>query len=154
MTDPDRLTLDGTAVALGDAALLLTGPSGSGKSDLALRLIDSGALLIADDRVELVIVAGRLCAQAPGDMPPILHGLIEARGVGIMPVPTADGAVPLQWFVELVQGSEVERLPAAEQRVLLGHPVPLLRLAAFEASTVAKLRLAAACGPGLLMGRE
>ncbi len=144
---------EGTAVALGDNALLLTGKSGSGKSDLALRLIDSGARLIADDRVELILRDGRVHCRAPRDMPANLNGRIEARGVGIIPVPVVEGPVPLQWCVELVPGGPIERLPAAETRRLLGIDVPLLRLDPFEASAVAKLRLAAACGPGLIMGR-
>ena len=150
----DILAIDGTAVAIGDVALLLTGRSGSGKSDLALRLIDGGARLIADDRVEIVIIGDRLCCRAPGAMPPELRGRIEARGIGILPVPFVEGAIPLQWAVELVPPEAVERLPAAENRSFLGHAVPVLRLAAFEASTVTKLRLAATCGPGLIMGRE
>src|SRR3569832_379963 len=91
--DSRSLATDGTAVALGERALLLTGESGSGKSDLALRLIDAGALLIADDRVELVVRAARLHCRAPRDMPPALKGRIEARGVGIVKVPAAEGAV-------------------------------------------------------------
>ena len=154
MSGDDILAISGTAVAIGDKAVLLVGPSGSGKSDLALRLIDGGAQLIADDRAELVIEAGRLCCQAPRDMPPALLGFIEARGVGILPVAVASGAVPLQWLVELVPPDRVERLPAAETRSFLGHLVPVLRLSAFEASTPAKLRLAVASGPGLIMGRE
>jgi HPr kinase/phosphorylase len=154
MSGPDHLAIDGTAIAIGDAAILLTGPSSSGKSDLALRLIDGGARLIADDRVELVVEVGRLCCRAPHDMPAELAGRIEARGVGILPVPSVEGAIPLQWLVELVAYSTIERLPAAETRDFLGHAVPVLHMAAFEASTVAKLRLAAACGPGLIMGRE
>jgi HPr kinase/phosphorylase len=153
MADSHSLAMDGTAVALDGAALLLTGKSASGKSDLALRLIDAGAKLIADDRVELVLVAGVLHCRAPSDMPPNLRGRIEARGVGILPVPVADEPVPLKWCVELVRGP-VERLPAAESRRLLGLDIPLLRLDPFESSAVAKLRLAAACGPGLIMGRE
>jgi HPr kinase/phosphorylase len=155
----DILAIAGTAVAIGDTAVLLTGPSGSGKSDLALRLIDGGAQLIADDRVELLVEAGRLCCQAPHDMPPALLGFIEARGVGILPASHIAGPLPLQWLVELVPPGldppgQVERLPAAETRDFLGHGVPVLRLSAFEASTASKLRLAAACGPGLIMGRE
>jgi serine kinase of HPr protein (carbohydrate metabolism regulator) len=154
MSGPDSLAIDGTAIAIGDVALLLSGPSGSGKSDLALRLIDGGARLIADDRVELVVDSGKLCCRAPRSMPVGLRGRIEARGVGIVPAPVVSAAVPLQWFVELVRSEAVERLPIAETRSFLGHAVPVLRLAAFEASTPAKLRLAAACGPGLIMGRE
>jgi serine kinase of HPr protein (carbohydrate metabolism regulator) len=152
--DPQSLVTDGTAVALGSSALLLTGKSGSGKSDLALRLIDAGARLIADDRVELTVRDDRLHCRAPHDMPASLKGRIEARGVGIIPVPVAEGLVPLQWCVELVPGRPIERMPAAESRRFLGIDVPMLLLDPFEASAVAKLRLAAACGPGLIIGRE
>jgi serine kinase of HPr protein (carbohydrate metabolism regulator) len=151
--DSRSAIVDGTAVALNGGALLLTGRSGSGKSDLALRLIDAGAQLIADDRVELVAQEARLLCRAPSDMPPALIGRIEARGVGIIPVPVARDAVPLHWYIELVSGA-VERLPAAESRRFLGIDVPLLRLDPFQASAAAKLRLAAAAGPGLIMGRE
>jgi len=96
----------------------------------------------------------RLQCRAPGDMPPALKGRIEARGVGIIPVPAVEGPIPLHWCVELVPAGAVERLPAAENRRLLGQDVPLLRLDPFEASVVAKLRLAVACGAGLIMGRE
>jgi serine kinase of HPr protein (carbohydrate metabolism regulator) len=154
MSASEILAVDGTAVAIGNAALLLTGPSGSGKSDLALRLIDGGARLVADDRVELLIEADRLCCRAPSGTPTNLLGRIEVRGLGIVPAPRTTGATPLQWLVELVPAGEVERMPAAESRSFLGHAVPVLRLAAFEASTAVKLRLAAACGPGLIMGRE
>jgi HPr kinase/phosphorylase len=150
----ESLAIHGTAIAIGNAALLLTGPSGSGKSDLALRMIDGGARLVADDRVELVIEDGRLCCRAPSGMPAGLMGRIEVRGVGIVPAPRTTGATPLQWLVELVPPDTVERMPASETRSYLGHAVPVLRLAAFEASTAVKLRLAAACGPGLIMGRE
>jgi len=152
--DSQSVAVEGTAVALGNGALLLIGQSGDGKSDLALRLIDAGARLVADDRVELFVRDARLHCRAPRDMPPALNGRIEARGIGIVPVPVAEDSVPLQWCVALVPGGPVERLPAAESRRFLGIDVPFIRLDPFEASAVAKLRLAAACGPGLIMGRE
>jgi len=152
--DSQSLAIEGTAVALTNGALLLMGQSGSGKSDLALRLIDAGAQLVADDRVELIVRDARLHCRAPRDMPPALKGRIEARGIGIIPVPVAEGPVLLQWCVALIPGGPVERMPAAESRRFLGIDVPLIRLDPFEASAVAKLRLAAACGPGLIMGRE
>jgi serine kinase of HPr protein (carbohydrate metabolism regulator) len=161
--DPSQSTaqatvLHGTAVAVGGCAILLIGPSGSGKSDLALRLIDGGARLIADDRVELIRVDAEVFCRAPGSIPEKLRGRIEARGVGILPVPTAKGDILLGWCVELVRPGAspdtVERLPNAEHKTLLGLEIPLLRLFAFEASAPAKLRLAVAGGPGLIMGRE
>src|SRR4051812_37952187 len=102
------LAIDGTAVAIGEVAVLLTGASGSGKSDLALRLIDGGAKLIADDRIELVVASGRLCCRAPATMPAELAGRIEARGVGIIPAPQTPGPLPLEWLVELVPQGKVE----------------------------------------------
>lgn len=149
-----RQVIDGTAVAIDDAALLLLGPSGAGKSDLALRLIDAGARLICDDRVEVTADDAGVWATPPADLPPNLRGRIEVRGLGIAPVAFTTVAVRLHWAVELVAAAAIERLPAAESRRILGYDVPLLRLDPFAASAAAKLRLAVRCGPGLIMGRE
>lgn len=149
-----RQWIEGTAVAIEDAAILLLGPSGSGKSDLALRLIDDGAKLICDDRVELTADEAGVWAAAPADLPPSLRGRLEARGLGIVPVPFTSVALRLHWVIELVAAAAVERLPMAEFRRILGCDVPLLRLDPFAASAPAKLRLAVRCGPGLIMGRE
>lgn len=132
------VTIHGTCVLVSGIGVLLRGPSGSGKSDLALRMIDGGALLIADDQVELRMDQGRLMATAPA----ALAGLLEARGVGIMPVSTAAEA-EVGLMVDLVPRDRVERLPEPETATLLGRPVPRLTLCAFDASTPAKLRLAA-----------
>lgn len=132
------VTIHGTCVLVSGIGVLLRGASGSGKSDLALRLIDGGARLIADDRVELRMEQGRLMATAPA----ALAGLLEVRGVGIMPVPTAaDAEVGL--VVDLVTRDKVERLPDCETTPLLDKAVPRLALCPFDASTPAKLRLAA-----------
>jgi serine kinase of HPr protein (carbohydrate metabolism regulator) len=127
-----------TCVAIDRVGVLLRGPSGSGKSDLALRLIDGGAALVADDRVVLNVEAGRLVARAPN----AIAGLIEARGLGPLAV-RATASVPVGLIVDLVAGREVERYPEPEFHTLLGVRLPLVRLDPFEASAPAKVRLAA-----------
>ena len=113
--------------------VLLLGPSGSGKSDLALRLLDHGFSLVADDRVLLWISGGRLFGRAPET----LAGLVEARGVGILKAPV-HAFTPVSLAVECVEGP-VERLPDGETVTFLDRALPLLRLVAREASAPAKL---------------
>lgn len=137
----DPLTVHATCVVLDGRGVLLRGPPGSGKSDLALRLIDRGALLLADDRV----VLSRAGRQVVARCPPAIAGRIEVRGIGLCRVAAAESA-PLAMVVNLVgSGSEearIERLPDREQCAYLGVLLPLVRLAAFEASAAAKLRAA------------
>ncbi|MDA8232912.1 MAG: HPr kinase/phosphatase C-terminal domain-containing protein [Magnetospirillum sp.] len=132
------LLVHGTTVDIQGNGVLVRGPSGSGKSDLALRLIDSGATLVADDQTELFREGGSLSARAPAT----LAGLIEVRGVGIVRLPHRASA-PVALVVDLVPADAVERLPMPANVRCLGVDVPLLRIAAFEVSTVAKVRLAA-----------
>ena len=127
-----------TVVAIDGVGVMLRGESGGGKSDLALRLVDCGALLVADDRCDLRLEGGRVIAEAPRS----LAGLLEVRGVGVLPVPATPRA-PLALVVDLVPADRIERLPPAATCALLGTEVPLLSLAAFESSTAAKVRLAA-----------
>lgn len=128
----------GTCVDIGGAGVILSGPSGSGKSDLALRLIDAGARLVADDQIELRIVRDRLVASPPAS----IAGLLEVRGIGIVRVEHATD-VWVRLLVELVQPALIERMPEPGQhRRLAGISVPTVALAAFEASAVAKVRLA------------
>lgn len=129
--------IHGTCVAVDGAGVLLCGPSGSGKSDLALRLIDGGAFLVADDLTRLVREGGGLVALAPER----LAGRIEARGLGIVAAPHIRRA-SLALIVDLVAPGAVERLPEALTQDHLGLSVPLIRLNAFEASAPAKVRLA------------
>lgn len=131
------IRVHGTSVALGGDGVLLQGPSGSGKSDLALRLIDGGARLVADDQTEISCLGGELQLSAPAT----IEGLLEVRGVGILRVPTV-AAAPLRLVVELVAAERVERLPEPRLCTFLGVSVPLLALTPFEASAPAKLRLA------------
>ena len=127
----------GTCVAINGIGVLLTGPPGSGKSDLALRLIDQGGRLVADDRTEIVARGGRLVASAP----PAMAGILEVRGLGLLRV-ECQAEAPLGLVVEMVSAGHVERLPEAESRVLLGRPLPLIRLDPVPASAAAKVRLA------------
>ena len=123
-------------------AVLLRGPSGTGKSDLALRLIEAGGRLVADDQTRLTRSGRGLIATAPA----ALANLMEVRGVGIMKL--ARGQVlaraPLSLLVDLVTADRVERLPDPARETLLGIDVSVLALAPFEASAAAKLRLALA----------
>jgi HPr kinase/phosphorylase len=138
MTGPDLpATIHGTVVALAGQGVLLRGASGAGKSDLALRLIDGGAQLVADDRVVLTAESGRLWAAPP----PALAGMIEARGVGLLMLPYLTTA-PLCLVVDLVAPEAVERLPEPATVLLDGHALRHLALAPFDASTPAKIRFA------------
>jgi serine kinase of HPr protein (carbohydrate metabolism regulator) len=129
--------IHGTAVALGQAGILLRGPSGSGKSDLALRLVDSGAALIADDQVELSRENGEIVMRAP----PTIVGMMEARGIGILRLPRLASA-GLRLVVDLANPGQIERLPERRFAEILGLSIPLIALAPFEASAGAKLRWA------------
>jgi len=137
----ETLLVHATAVALGEAGVLLTGPAGSGKSDLALRLVDGGALLVADDQVMLRGDARRLIARFPDGAPAALRGALEVRGLGVMRVAWTP-AVPLALVVALRPGPPAERLPGPESADYLGIAVPLVRLDPFTASAAAQVRLA------------
>jgi serine kinase of HPr protein (carbohydrate metabolism regulator) len=130
-------TIWGTSVAIDGLGVLIRGPSGSGKSDLALRLIDAGALLISDDQTELSREGNRLVARAPDT----IRGRLEVRGIGIVSVPNARRA-PLVLVVDLVPSEQVSRMPNPGGWRQDGVEVPLIVLTPFEASAVAKLRLA------------
>lgn len=139
----NNIRVHATCVALLDvdgvwSGVLLRGPSGVGKSDLALRLIDEGARLVTDDQAELRPVGDTLLACAPET----IAGKIEARGIGIVELPHMD-AVPLRLVCDLVAPGEdwVARLPDPGVVRLAGIELPLIVLAPFEASAPAKLRL-------------
>ena len=131
------MLVHGTCVALGRSGVLIRGPSGSGKSDLALRLIDEGASLVSDDQVALAPVGGRLTASAP----PNIAGLIEVRGIGIVSVPRV-AETPVSLVVDLVPRADVPRMPDPRTVEIAGADVPALSLWPFEASAPVKVRLA------------
>ncbi|MBU0725902.1 MAG: HPr kinase/phosphatase C-terminal domain-containing protein [Alphaproteobacteria bacterium] len=128
-----------TAIALNGKAVLLCGPPGSGKSDLALRAIEGRAVLIADDQTRLHRAGDLLLASCPES----IRGRLEVRGIGIVAMPMRD-RVPVVLAVDLVSSVDVERMPEYDSRDYMGISIPLLRLAPFEASALAKLRLAVA----------
>ncbi len=126
----------GTCVAVGGRGVLLQGPSGAGKSDLALRLVDGGGELVADDRVVLEARAGVLSASAPT----ALRGLLEVRGLGVFRLPyRASVAVAL---VAELGGERDDRLPLPNTTTVLGHELPAIRLSGERASAAARVRLA------------
>jgi HPr kinase/phosphorylase len=147
---PDATELvHGTCVALGRTAALLRGPSGSGKSDLALRFLFlarrgpaalEAPILVADDQVCLVRNDGRILAKSPDT----IRGKMEVRGVGIVEVKSLMEA-ELALVVDLMPGAEIERLPEGNVKArLLGIELPLVRLFPWEASAPIKLAIALA----------
>jgi HPr kinase/phosphorylase len=137
-----------TAIAVGQRAIIIRGPSGSGKSDLALRclavaasqLVASPARLVADDQVVLTRDGLALSAAAPQT----LLGRLEVRGLGIIDVdPEQDARVVL--VVDLVERSRIERMPDPWPTAsILGLSVPVLHISPFDASTPLKLLTALA----------
>ena len=129
-------TLHDSTVALDGRAVLICGPSGSGKSDLALQLLDRGFILVSDDQTIVRRDNGRLLAAAP----PNIRGKLEIRGIGIVDMETADD-LPVALFVELT--SEIQRLPEdSRERLVLDLPIPLISVDAMTASAPAKVALA------------
>ena len=129
-------TVHASTVATGGRAVLLGGPSGSGKSDLALRLLDRGFTLVSDDQTIVRREGGRLIASAP----PTIAGKLEVRGIGIVEMATVTD-VPIALFVELT--SEVQRLPDDNrQHSILSLPLPLISIDAKTASAPSKVVLA------------
>ena len=118
-----------TCVAVGGRGLLIAGPPGSGKSSLALALIDRGAVLVGDDGVTLERRAERLWAHPP----PNIAGKIEVRGVGIVTMPAASAALCL--VLSLGEGGD--RLPEPGTAEVEGALLPTL---SFRASPDAAMR--------------
>ncbi len=144
MRGESRLQLQGTAVAIDGRAVLLRGPSGAGKSSLALRLIEDGAVLIADDLCELRRSGDRLLIDLPAAVDPRFRGAIERRGRGIERH-SYFGPAPLVLVVDLQAKEEGSARKNAE---FLGLVRPLIVLDPFLPGAVATLRKMAL--PGLV----
>ena len=130
-------TLHGTIVDVAGSGVLLRGPSGSGKSDLALRLIDRGATLVADDQFLTRKSRRGLTVFSPDS----LFGLLEVRGLGILSVPAVKSTI-LRLVVDIVGAVDVPRLPEQAFTDIEGEKIHTLRANAFEHSTPIKIELA------------
>lgn len=129
-------TLHASCVAIDGRAVLVEGRSGEGKSDLALRLIDRGAMLVADDYTICTRRDGLLHAAAPAT----IAGRIEVRGIGVIPMPHAESA-PIALLVTIFD--DPPRMPdLPQQRRIAGVDVPVVALPALEPSAPIKVELA------------
>lgn len=113
---------------------LIEGPSGAGKSDLALRALDQGFRLVADDRVLLWTCDGALYGRAPDT----LAGLMEVRGLGVAREP----ALAFCRIALVVRCGVPERLPEPADADYCGLKIPAMVLAPLESSAPVKLRRA------------
>ena len=124
-----------TSVVIDDNGVLILGDSGSGKSDLALRLIDSGATLISDDI--------SICRKNSNNIylycPPEIKGLLEVREIGIITVPFVE-RIKLRLVVNL-QSKNNERFPKDNYFRILGIKIPLINIEGKNSSAVAKIKV-------------
>jgi hypothetical protein len=136
---PPLVNIHAGCVAIGGRGVLILGDSGAGKSDLALRLVDEGARLVADDRCDLYLRGKKLCARPPAS----IAGLMELRGLGIVALPHARSAV-LALAVRL--NGQQKRLPEpafyAPPPPLAAAPLPLILVNAAAPSAPARIRTA------------
>jgi serine kinase of HPr protein (carbohydrate metabolism regulator) len=136
MTNLSSETRHASSIVIDGKAILISGPSGSGKSDLALRLIDRGAQLVSDDYTLIQRRVNGLWATAA----PNIEGKIEVRGLGILDMPFTNEA---EIKLIVVLSTMTERYPLTDaQETVLGIAVPVITLSPFEASAVIKAELA------------
>jgi serine kinase of HPr protein (carbohydrate metabolism regulator) len=130
-------TLHASAVAAEGRAVLITGPSGSGKSDLALRLLDRGFTLVSDDQTTVKRDGDRLLASPP----PTIAGKLEIRGIGIVEMDNLTD-MPVALIVELTM-DQIQRMPDdSRERPILGVSLPIVTIDAMTASAPSKVALA------------
>ena len=153
----DQQKMHATAVAISGVGVMIRGKSGSGKSDLALRLIDRGATLIGDDYVEIRRRDGKLLLSPPSSLagyvniqrsgdrlilspPPSLAGKLEVRSLGILECDHVSD-IELKLVIDLKE--DPDRFPLDKQvMILLGIAAPFCTLDAMETSAAIKAELA------------
>jgi serine kinase of HPr protein (carbohydrate metabolism regulator) len=128
--------IHGTALQFSKKGILLLGNSGSGKSDLALRLMDKGGKLIADDQVIVKRVKDKIIASCPSS----LSGLLEVRGIGIIKIASIV-QTSLDLVISLSPKEKIERLPESQMYELLDVSLPYYFLDPMQASVVARLKM-------------
>jgi HPr kinase/phosphorylase len=131
------IKVHGTSVNIDGKGLLFRGSPGSGKSDLALRLIDGGATLISDDYTEILVLQGSPVLRAPQT----IQGKMEVRRIGLMEMPFVDN-IPLRLIFDLVPFQQVERMPVAQFFTIENVKIPVRLIDPYMASAAAKIRLA------------
>ncbi len=136
MTGLSSETVHATCVAIGDQSILISGRSGSGKSDLALRLIDRGAVLVSDDYTIVQRHSETLIASAPAN----IRGRIEVYGIGIIEIETVQN-MPVALLV-ILDEPVVRMPPDKEERNIAGIALPVLGVSAYEASAPIKIEIA------------
>lgn len=129
------MQVHGSCAARGGAGVLLLGPPGAGKSDLLLRLLDRGFMLVADDRVEIEEGIARPA--------PTLAGLLEVRGLGIVRLPFV---APVRLALAVALGHAAERMPAPARYQPADLPMLSVDAAAPSAAAVVALALECALG--------
>ncbi|WP_404423987.1 HPr kinase/phosphorylase [Thalassospira australica] len=142
---PDMTQIHANCVALGPYAILLRGPSGSGKSNLALRLIRAGGRLVSDDRTDLVASGGKLIATAPAQ----IARLCEVRGIGIVRGLAHQAAGDVRVLFDLVADpAGIERMPDPQLETFCGISIPSWKIWPFDMAVDAKIEVALALATG------
>lgn len=137
-----------SSVSIAGRGVLLRGPSGSGKSDLALRLIDGGGQLVSDDYTDVHVRDGSAFLTAPDE----IAGRLEVRGLGLMQLAAVQD-IPLALVFDLMPYEAIARAPDPDMETFDGVAVPRRALDPFMASAAAIVRLALRQDP-LLTGYE
>lgn len=126
--------IHGTSICYQQKGLLFLGTSGSGKSDLALRLIDIGASLIADDQTILTLNNQAIVLTCPE----AINSKLEIRGIGIVKIPSLKSH-QLNFVFQLKPYTEIERFPSNNWINILDQKIPYYEIDPFELSVMSKI---------------